>query len=193
MNLLKAKEKIRLYRRLNEQDLSFRHRDFDNYNEFFTDEKLDSFQETLLEYEQKKVSQALNPENQFFALYGGQYIDKYLAAKVDGGYRLHFEFNHILFYELFNFFKEGVEKLITVLKERFWIYYVESKNAYYIPYNAYQDFFSQLGDEDIKEAIRFLVRTVTYTVVSDEDQFETKIDIGLINRYLSNLDRYISN
>ncbi|MCQ4140608.1 hypothetical protein [Chryseobacterium sp. EO14] len=39
MNLTSAQKKIGLYRRLNEQDSSFRYQDFDNYNEFFTERK----------------------------------------------------------------------------------------------------------------------------------------------------------
>lgn len=190
MNLTSAQKKIRLYRRLNEQDSSFRHRDFDNYNEFFTNEKLNQFEDILLEYQEKKLSDVLNSENEFYKLYAAHYKDKYLATKVDLGYKLHFEFNHVLFYELLNYFKSGIESFLNLLSERFYIYYVKSENSYYIPFQAYQTFFTELQDEEIKEAIRFLVRTVTYTVVSDNDQFETKIDVNLIKKYLSNLDEY---
>jgi len=190
MNLTSAHKKIRLYSRLNEQHSSFRYRDFDNYNEFFTNEKLNQFEDILLEYQEKKLSDVLNEDNEFYKLYGAQYKDKYLATKVDLGYKLHFEFNNVLFYELLNYFKSGIESFLNLLSERFFIYYVESKYFYYIPINAYQTFFTELQDEEIKEAIRFLVRTVTYTVVSDNDQFETKIDVNSIKKYLSNLDEY---
>ncbi|MDW9381941.1 hypothetical protein [Chryseobacterium sp. JV558] len=189
MNLEEARQKIRLYRKLNEQSRSFRHKDYDHFYELYSTEDLDSVQEILTEYEQIKVSDVINPENEFFKFYGANYADKYLVERTESGFKIHFEFSDILFYELLNFFKEDIQKFIEIVPREF-SFYSLGNNSYQIPYNVYQDFFTRLENEDIKEAIKFLNRTVTFSIVSDYEHISTNIYISRINDYLNYLERY---
>lgn len=189
MNLEEANQKIRLYRRLNEQNRSFRHKDYENFYEFFLVEDLDSVQDVLSEYQQIKVSEVINSKNDFFKFYGVNYLDKYLVERTETAFKIHFEFSDALFYELLNFFRNDIERFIELLPREFSLYSL-GENTYQIPYNVYQHFFTQLQDENVKEAIKFLNKTVTFSIVSDYDHISTNVYVNRINDYLIYSERY---
>ncbi|WP_295199606.1 hypothetical protein [uncultured Chryseobacterium sp.] len=188
MNLEEAHQKIRLYRKLNEQSRSFRYKDYNNFYEHYSLEDLDSVQEILKEYEKVKFSDLIK-KDEFFEFYGSNYADKYLVERSEAGFMIHFEFSDVLFYELLSFFKHGIKKFIELASRRFSLY-IKERNSYQIPYNIYQDFFTQLNDQDVKEAIKFLNTTVTFSIVSDYDHISTNIFVDRINDYLNYSGRY---
>lgn len=189
MNLEEAQQKIRLYRKINEQFRSYRYKDYNDFYEFYPNEELESVQHILSEYEGIKFKDIINPENEFFSMYGTNYLDKYLISRTETCFKIHFEFSDSLFYELLNYFKEDVKRFIKLLPEKFFLYGINS-TKYDIPYNVYQEFFTQLNDGAIKEAIKFLNRTVTSCIVSDYDHISTIININCINNYLNYSKKY---
>lgn len=189
MDIEEVLQKIRLYRKLNEQTRSFRHKDYNNFYIFYSILDLDSVQDILSEYEQIKVSDIINPKNEFFKFYETNYANKYLVERTETGLKIHFEFSDILFYELLNFFKKDIKKFIELIPNEF-SFYSQGNNSYQIPYKVYQDFFTRLQDEGIKEAIKFLTTTSTFTIVSDYEHISTNIKVGCINDYLNYLKKY---
>ncbi len=94
-----------------------------------------------------------------------------------------------MFYELIHFFREDIERSIELFKKEFYLYDI-GNDSFKMPYSVYQEFFLHLKDESIKEAIKFLNRARTSTIVSDYDHISTTISIGRINQYLTYSKRY---
>ncbi|MDY3339504.1 hypothetical protein PG279_10005 [Riemerella anatipestifer] len=190
MNQEKAQEIISLYRKLNERDDTFKERDFENYNELFRTDKIAQHLDILNEYEDKTLEDVVNPEYEFKTRYLPRYLEAKLAVKTENGYKLHFEFIDYIFYYLLKYYKNGIELFLETLSQRFPFYEVKSKGTFEIPYRDYQNFFEQLANDEIKNAVRFLVRTVTNTIITDNDLFTTSIDVNLIKCYIKNLKKY---
>lgn len=188
MNLEIAQRKNLLFRRLKEQDSTYKHTSEENYNEFFTHEKLGKFKDILNEYENVKLLHFINQKNEFYKLIP-HYTDKDLVIEEKMGYRLHFEFENVLFYELLTFHKEGIKKMINFLSVHFFTCYVSNDDAYYIPYIAYQDHFFQVIDDQTKNAAKFLDGITIFTVFPN-DQMTKLVNIRMIRNYLSNLEKY---
>lgn len=188
MNLEIAQRKNLLFRRLKEQDSTYKHTSEENYNEFFTHDKLGQFKDILKEYENVQLLHFINPKNEFYKLIP-HYTDKDLVIEEEMGYRLHFEFNNVLFYELLTFHKEGINKMINFLSGHFFTCYISNDEAYYIPYIGYQDHFFQVIDDQTKDAAKFLEGITIFTVFPN-DEITKLVNIRMIRNYLSNLEKY---
>lgn len=190
MEISLSNKKASLFRKLREQDYSHQIYNFDDFTKHYDETKLKYYDEILKEYEGKKYSDYVTVPKENLHLYSEKYLESPLYYKNANGYNLHFEFDFVLHYQLFNIHKKGLGKFLSIISDTFPLYYVESENSYHIPYGAYQKFFKDLEDKEIIEAIEFLVKTNTFAINTNPETVITSIDISLINERLLTAKNY---
>lgn len=184
MNSEISRKKIDLYILLDTLNKYGAIYDFENFSKKYDKQLLDEYKDILNTYESLKYSDLVEvPPQNIQSFYTEGYLNSNIIYVNEQYYYLQFDFQIILFYELLNYHKNGLIKFIELVKEKLIMYKTED-NIFELSLEIYKVFYGKIDDEEVINAIYFLVKTRTFAINTSTIDYNTKIDINEIEKYL---------